>query len=401
MTQTKNRIANKSLIFPILLVFYEIALYLSNDMYLPALPQMMTDLRMSDIIAQNTLTAWFVGSAFLPIFMGVIADRYGRRKVLLTGGIIYILATIACAVTNNLNVLLIARFLEGAAIPTMTVAGYACIHELYDQKEAIKILALMASIVILAPAIGPLLGGVVLLVMSWRGIFWIIAIWALIIILLLTKWMPETHPVEKRQAIDFNTLIKQYARLLINKQFMLLTGVLGFIYTGFIIWITSGPLLVIKSYHYTPVVFGLFQACIFAAYIAGNHLVKYLLATTSVELIIRRGLLITLAGSFLGLLVAKFSATTLYPFVIAMTIYSFGAALCFAPLNRSIIETSNEPMSARVALFTALWTVFAVLGSMIASLVFDGVLMSIAFPIAIALCISCLMKKAAQGGGHE
>jgi Bcr/CflA subfamily drug resistance transporter len=379
------------LIFPLLLVFYEIVIYLSNDMYLPALPQMMENLGMSSTEAQSTLTFWFAGAAVFPIFMGVAADKYGRRKTLLTGGFIYIIATIICAITTNLQLFLFARFLEGAIIPSMMVAGYACIHELYDEKEAIRILALMGSIVILAPAVGPLLGAAILSFTSWRGIFWFIALWSIINILLLRKWMPETHLTSKSQPARFNILIKQYARLLVNKRFMLLTCVIGFIYAGFIGWITSSPLLVIKSYSSTPIVFSVIQACIFAAYIAGNYYVKLLIDKMEVKIIIRWGLLITLGGGFLGLLVANFSATTMYPYVIAMIIYSFGAALCFAPLNRSIIETSQEPMSSRVALFTTLWTGFAALGSVIAGVVFNGVLFSIALPITIAIFISCML----------
>jgi DHA1 family multidrug/chloramphenicol efflux transport protein-like MFS transporter len=392
---TKTHIHPKSLTFPILLVLYEIATYLSNDMYLPALPQMMKEIGLSTKQAQATLTTWFIGSAFLPLVMGVISDRYGRRPVLLLGGVIYILATIACAITSDTNTLLIARFIEGAAIPSMMVAGYACIHELYDQKEAIRILALMGSITVLAPALGPLLGSIVLYFTSWRGIFWFISIWALIIIVLLVRWMPETFPPEKRQPIHYGTLFIQYARVLTNKKFMLLMMVLGFIFTGFIVWITAGPLLVIENFHYPPIVFGMFQAFVFAAYIAGNHLVKHILEFIKVSTLIRLGLFITLAGGILAFVSSVCFAKTIYPFLMSMTIYSFGSALCFSPLNRSIIEASDEPMSVRVSLFTVLWTGFAVLGSAIASLFFSGSILSISIPVAVVVIISAIMKIAA------
>ncbi|VVC76952.1 Multidrug transporter MdfA [Aquicella siphonis] len=386
----------KPLLFPFLLVLYEIATYLSNDMYLPALPDMMRELNLSMKQAQWTLTTWFVGSASLPLVMGVISDRYGRRLVLLTGGVIYTLATVVCALTTNANSLLAARFVEGAAIPSMMVAGYACIHELYEQKEAIRILALMSSITVLAPALGPLLGSIVLYFSSWRGIFWIIAAWAALAIFFLNKWMPETHPPEKRHPVHFGTLFKQYWRILTNKTFMLLLLVLGFTFMGFIVWITAGPLLVIESFHYSPLVFGLIQAEVFAAYILGNHWVKYLLEWVEVKSLILGGLGITLCGGLLALLFAIVFPDKLVLFVIAMTIYSFGSALCFAPLNRSIIEASEEPMGVRVALFTVLWTGFAVLGSLIASLFFNGAILSIALPVAVAIVISCLCMVAAM-----
>lgn len=388
------KVKTRPLLFPVLLVLYEIATYLSNDMYLPALPDMMRDLNLTTQQAQLTLTTWFVGSATLPLILGVISDRYGRRPVLLLGGIIYIAATIMCAITIDSGSLLIARFIEGAAIPSMMVAGYACIHELYEQKEAIRILALMGSITVLAPALGPLVGGIVLYFSNWRGIFWVIAVLSAIAVALLFQWMPETLPPEKREPVHFGRLLGQYGRLLTNKRFMLLLFVLGFIFTGFIVWITAGPLLVIQTFHYSPIAFGIIQAAIFAAYIYGNHQVKYLLEWMSVKKLIWLGLGITLCGGILIFLFAVSMPDSLYLFLIGMTIYSFGSALCFAPLNRSIIEASDEPMGVRVALFTVLWTGFAVLGSLIASFYFDGTVSSIAYPVAAAIVLSCMMKIA-------
>lgn len=156
----KNKLS--LLFFPILLVFYEIATYLSNDMYLPALPQMMRELSLTTEYAQLTLTTWFLGQASFPLITGVLSDRFGRRPILLIGGLIYIATTIYCAVADNFYALFIARFLEGGMVATMLVPGYSCIHELYKQVEAVKILAFMGGISVLAPAFGPLLGGFVL-----------------------------------------------------------------------------------------------------------------------------------------------------------------------------------------------------------------------------------------------
>lgn len=381
-------------LFPFLLVFYEIATYLSNDMYLPALPQMMSDLKLSTHQAQLTLTTWFVGSATMPLIMGVISDRFGRRPVLLVGGLIYILSTIVCALSTNVSSLLIARAIEGGMVASVLVPGYACVHELYEQKEAIRILALMGSISVLAPAFGPLFGSIILYFFNWRGIFWVIALWSMIAILLLRWWMPETLPIEKRHPIHLKTLFKHYGAILTNKKFMLLMFVLGFIFCGFIAWITAGPLLVIESFHYNAIFFGILQAIVFAAYIYGNRWVSYLLDKLGILVLIRLGLIITLCGGLLVLMSGQFFPNSLYPFIMAMTIYSFGSALCFSPLNRSIIETSTEPMGVRVALFTVFLMLFAVLGSGLASIFFNGSILSLSFIITLSIVLACLMNVA-------
>lgn len=377
-----------SLLFPLLLVSYEIATYLSNDMYLPALPDMMQQLNLTMHQAQLTLTFWFAGSAILPLFMGMIVDHYGRRPVLLIGGIIYILSTIACALTTQLPLLLFARFIEGGAIPSMMVAGYACIHELYEQKEAIKILALMGSVTVLAPAFGPLLGSFILLVVGWRGIFWFIALLALVAIILLNRHMPETLSADQRQAIQPMKMARQYGRILCNKQYMLMMTVLGLIFTGFIVWITGGPLLIIERFQWSPFIYGIIQMIVFMAYIVGNHQVKYLLEQMSVKKLIVAGLVLTLIGGVAAILMCFTVPNSLIAFVMAMTLYSFGSALCFAPLNRLVIEASVEPMGVRVALFTALWTGFGVLGSLLASWFYNGEISTLAVPIGVCIILS-------------
>lgn len=381
-----------SLTFPLLLVLYEIATYLSNDMYLPALPQMMRELNLTIQQAQLTLTTWFAGQASMPLLLGVISDRYGRRPVLLIGGVIYIVATVVCALTSHFAILMAARAVEGGMVASMLVSGYACIHELYDQKEAIRILALMGSITVLAPALGPLAGSIALYFTNWRGIFWAIALLAFVSVILLAKWMPESHPPATRGNDNLLILFKSYGKIIININFIQCMSTLGFIFGGWIVWITAGPLLIIESFHRTPLAFGFIQAIIFAVYILGNRCIKYLLARMEVASIIHLGLITTLAGGLLVFGLAVIFPMRLYPFLVGMLLYSFGSALCFAPLNRTIIESSNEPMGIKVAMFTVFLTTFAVLGSIASSIFFTGSVISLSCLITMAIVIAFLLK---------
>jgi DHA1 family multidrug/chloramphenicol efflux transport protein-like MFS transporter len=384
------------LFLPLLLVFYEVATYLSNDMYLPALPNMMTDLHLSAKQVQLSLTWWFVGQACFPFVVGALSDRLGRRLVLLSGGVVYILATILCALATRYDVLLIGRFIEGGMVAAMLVPAYACIHESFEKKEAIRILALMGSVSVLAPALGPLVGGFILLVGTWRDIFWVIAVMAIIAIGLLYRSMPETLPVEKRQPLHLGTLLKGYYLVLVNRRYMMLMSALGFVYAGFIAWISAGPLLVIDDFQRSPVEFGVIQLIVFAVYIFGSTLVKYLMEWLGVLVLVQFGLGCSLLGGILVYLTAYFYPTLLYPFIVAFLIFSFGAALCFAPLNRMIIESSNEIMGIRVAFFTMCITIYGALGSAAASLFFNGSVKSLAILVSAAVVLSCACKLAAD-----
>lgn len=374
-----------------MLVLYEMATYFSNDMYLPALPQMMKDLHLTLAQAQMTLTIWFAGAGAMPLVMGMVSDRFGRRAVLLGGGYIYVLATVLCAITNNYSVMLAGRFIEGSMLASMSVAGYACIHESYEKIEAIKILALMGSISILAPAFGPLVGGFILLVSGWRSIFFFIAVWALISVVLLTIWMPETLPPDMRHKLQPMQLAKQYWGVLSNKQFTLMALIVGLIFGGFIMWITAGPLLLIETFHYSPVEFGIIQAIVFAAYMGANYLAKRLIETVGVSRLVWLGLLITLAGG-LCMLFTGVVQHSLMIFILAMTVYSFGSGLSFAPLSRCIIESSDAPMGTRVALSNVLMTGFGALGSVVVAMQFNGTIPSLAYPVAATAIAAVLLS---------
>ena len=381
-----------SALFPLLLVIYEISIYLSNDMYLPALPDMMHDLSLSATHAQLTITMWFLGSAITPLFVGALADRYGRRPVLLIGGLIYIISTILCAVAINEYSLLFPRIIEGAMVATMMVGGYACIHELYDHKEAIRVLAIMGAVSVLAPAFGPLLGAIILLFGNWRWIFWIIAIFSTTMIIALYYFMPETLTPEKQRPLHFKQILHNYWEVLANKQFLLLMAILGFNFAGFIGWVTTGPLLVIDSLRFSTLAFGWMQASVFIAYIIGSTLVNYLLKTKEANHLVYAGLIIALLSALAG-----WACTTIFPqqfylFLLSVITYSFGSALCFAPLNRLIIETSQQPMGIRVAMFTTGLMGAGVVGSAVTSVIYNGTSASLAMIMSVCVMASCLLQ---------
>lgn len=381
-----------SLAFPMLLVFHEIGAYLSNDMYLSALPQLVSDLNISQHEGQLTLTLWFCGAVALQLLLGPLSDRYGRRVLLLSSGMIYVMALLTCAMTSNFMIFLFARFVQGITVSAVLVAGYASIHERYDQTQAIRILALMGSIVIIAPAFGPLVGSVVLLFGTWRWIFWILVGWATLTTFLLSICMPETNPAENRQPIHFKFLLKDYYAVITNWKFTGLSLTFCFTFAGFIAWLTAAPFLVVDRFGKTALTFGLVQAIVFVFYVIANRFVKHLMEKIGPDKLIRLGLSITLIGGILSLIFAIMFPNSLSGLVIAMTIYSFGSGLSFPPLNRLAIEASDKPMGIRMAVSSTLMSGFGMLGALTVSIVYNATLASLAYILALTIIFACLVR---------
>jgi Bcr/CflA subfamily drug resistance transporter len=382
-----------SWLFPIMLVLYEIAIYLSNDMYLPALPDMMRYLQLSATSTQSTVTMWFLGSASTPLIMGALSDRFGRRKILLIGGMIYVIATIFCALAIDQFTLFFSRVIQGAMIPSMMVAGYAAIHESHEHKNAVKILAIMGGISVLAPALGPLAGAVILIYASWQAIFWFIAIYALTMLVCLYQCMPETLHDDKRQPLKIHAIMRGYWLVLSNRNFLILMTIVGCTFAGFIAWITAAPLLVIEVYKFTQIDFGWIQAAVFAAYIAGSYFVNYLLKTHEAQELLNKGLLVTLMGGLLVLLTSVLVPNRFFLFLTAIIIFSFGSGVSFAPLNRLVIETSDQAMGIRVALFTTGLMACSVFGSAGASILYNGTSFSFGAIITFGAVFAYLLKR--------
>ena len=371
-----------SIVFPLLLVLYELAAYLSNDMYLPALPQLMQDFRVSYSSAQSTLTSWFLGSAAMQLFLGPLSDRFGRRPILLWGGALFIFATLLCAITTQINVFIVARFLQGCAICSLVVAGYASIHELLDHTHAIRTLGWMSNITVLAPAFGPLLGGFILSFVHWKFIFYSQALWSSMTIALLWKFMPESNPYGKQHPIHFSTLCKNYLAIFRNRTYLLNTLSFCLLFSGMISWIVAGPFLVINEFKYSVLMFGIFQACIFCCFILGTRILSILLNYFAVKKIITIGLSIMLLGALTSVPLAIFMPHFLIGLIISIAIFATGSGLIFSPLNRSAMEACEEPMGARVAIFSLLMGVFGVLGSVLVTIFYNKSILSEALIIA-------------------
>lgn len=387
----------KRTLFPFLLVFFEILTYLSSDMYLPALPSVMRDLNISQHAVQLTLSMWFLGAISVQLILGPLADRYGRKAVLCFGGVLFVLSTLACALAPNLNMLLIARFIQGSGICFMAVPGYASIHEMFDQKQAIRIIAFMGSISVLAPAAGPLIGSIILEVASWRWIFGLILVASVFSVGLLMAFMPETLTDETRHPINAKKVLSVYSQILRNKRFMITGIIFGLLFCGFITWIVAGPLLVIERFEQSPMVFGWLQALIFACYIFGNYLVKQFIETKPPQLLIRIGLHICFWSTLVFTGLSLYYSADLFPIVLLYMFYSFGSGLAFAPLNRLTIESANEPMGSRMAVFSMTMSSFATIGSVAIGVVYNGstffVAIVVLVVIALALIINGLMNR--------
>lgn len=359
----------RRIIFPFVLVFYELANYLATDMYIPALPHIASSLQASAYVMQQTLTVWFLGSATLQLFLGPIADHYGRKPVVLFGCLIFIFATFLCGATHHVILLLIGRFFQGCSICTIATAGYSSLHELYGRVQVVKLLGIMASITVLAPAFGPLLGSVLLHYGNWRWLFYSLTIWGLIAFVALCVLMPESNPADQNDCLSWRSFLRHYTRLVLNKKFIFYALAFCLTYMGIISWITAGPFWIMTEHKLSPVVFSVYQLIIFSGLMLGSYCLNRIM-DSNLERLICIGLYIMLFGSSSALLSKLLFPNFILDIIFCLTIFAFGAAFVLGPSSRLAIESCTEPMGMRMAVFSTFMGLFGLSSSILTSIAY-------------------------------
>jgi Bcr/CflA subfamily drug resistance transporter len=368
----KNLYKKQILMFPFILVFLEIVTFLSTDMYLPALPRIATDFNITEEQAQYTQALWFMGSMSMQLFLGPLSERYGRKAVLSTGIIIFILTSAICALTNDITIFSWARFFQGTTVCAVIVAGYATIHEIYSGKQAVQILAIMGSVTILAPALGPFCGAVIIEFSSWQNIFSLLAGAATLGLLGLYIFMPKqsVDSIGKLDAVKLVDIWVNYKNIVSNKIFMCLALLNGMLIINFFMWLVESPFIIIKQYNKSEVYFGLAQLFVFSGYICGAQLAKKLVDKITAKQICTLGLSIV-GSSLILLIIFSYFDFSITLNIVAMVGVALGSASLSGLLNRMAIESAREPMAQRVAIYSLIISLAACVGSYFVTLIDD------------------------------
>jgi DHA1 family bicyclomycin/chloramphenicol resistance-like MFS transporter len=148
---------------------------LSTDLYLPALPGMSRYFNASADLINLTLIGFFVFYSFGTLFWGPLSDKYGRKPILLIGLSLYVAASILCANAWNVYSLILFRILQAVGGSAAGAIAMAMVKEVFEGRRRESVLALVQSMVLISPALAPVLGAFLLGFTSWRGVFWILA----------------------------------------------------------------------------------------------------------------------------------------------------------------------------------------------------------------------------------
>ncbi|WP_037673323.1 Bcr/CflA family multidrug efflux MFS transporter [Streptomyces globisporus] len=230
---------------------------LSMDMYLPALPEVTGALRAPAATVQLTLTACLAGMALGQLVVGPMSDKWGRRRPLLAGMAVYVLATAVCALAPTAELLIGFRLLQGLAGAAGIVIARAVVRDLYDGVEMARFFSTLMLISGVAPIIAPLIGGQILRLTDWRGVFHVLTVIGALLTLVVWRFLHETLPPERRHEGGVGQALRTMRGLLADRVFTgyMLTG--GLAFAALFAYISASPFVVQEIYGASPQTFSL------------------------------------------------------------------------------------------------------------------------------------------------
>ncbi len=229
---------------------------LAVDMYLPGLPALERALQTDSGGVQRTLSVFFLGLAIGQLILGPLSDRYGRRGPLLIGNLLYIGASVACALAPNIDSLIAARFVQALGSCAGMVISRAMVRDLFEPREGARVMSLLMLVTGVAPILAPLIGGAVLAVFDWQAIFWLIAGFAALVMIAARLWLRETRGPQPDMRLTLGSALRVYAELLTTRRYMGYALASGFGLGGLFSYIAASPFVFIDLYQLSPQAFG-------------------------------------------------------------------------------------------------------------------------------------------------
>lgn len=298
---------------------------LSVDMYIPAMPNMMVALDTTISSMHLTMSAYLTGFAVFHLVCGPLADRYGRKPILLLGTAVFVIGCLGCAVSTTIDQLLLFRLLQGIGACVGPTLARTVTRDVFGPTRAARALSLIAMLMALAPAVAPMLGGLMLLVLPWNSIFVFLAVYGAVMIVLIQRLLAESLP--QRQSLHPLVIARNYRELVMDPFYLSVTVASGLVYAGLIAYLSSSSFVYIEMLGVPVEYFGLVFLTAVAGYMTGSGISARLAGRFDSEQVMLLGSALALFACVLILSAAYIWPRSVLALMLPMMFYSTGLGL--------------------------------------------------------------------------
>ena len=353
----------------------------SVDMYLSGFPAIAKDLQTDIEHVALTLTSYFIGISFGQLVYGPLLDRYGRKKPLSAGLLIYFVAAIGCAVSPSINSLIALRLLLALGGCVGMVAGRAIVRDLFEPHEIVKVFSLLMLVISVSPVVAPTVGGIITDTFGWRLIFILLATISAVIVLVVVRLLPESKGPDKSVIINPKSIFVEYIKVLKIPEFYIYAVASGMLSAGLFTYISEAPFIIMNFFGFSEIQFGWIFAVNAMGLVISSQLNHILIKkSTSENIVVVCGLLMFLTGIILILYNLIFTNNAIILFSLIF-VYLFWLGI----LNPNAAALVLKPFTKNVGSASALLGSVQMLSGSIASAIVSRFHNGTTFPI------TCLM----------
>jgi DHA1 family bicyclomycin/chloramphenicol resistance-like MFS transporter len=358
---------------------------LSIDMYLPALPDLASDLNATTSVTQLSLTACLLGLALGQLIAGPISDVRGRRLPLIVGIAIYAIVSVLCVYSPSIEMFIILRFIQGLAGAAGIVISRASVRDLYSGVELTQFFALLMLVNGAAPILAPIMGAEVLEFTSWRGVFAVLSLMGVLMLLGVIFGMKETLPVDRRARGGIRNSLKTFRRLIGEATFMGYALTQGFVMAAMFAYISGSSFVLQELFGVSPQIYSLIFGINGAGIILAGQIAGRLAGRVRGRKLLGSGLVMSSSGSLLLLLAGLFH---LGLYIIIPALFLVVSSVGLIAITTSSLALQNQGQSAGTA-SALLGMLSFIIGGAVAPLVgLDGT--QTILPVAIVIAVLVL-----------
>jgi len=378
------------------------------DMHLPALPAMADYFQASDSQLQLTLTLYTLGSAISLLVSGPLTDRFGRRPVLLTGLALYGLATLACALSDSLAVLIIARLFQALGGCCTTVIGRVIVRDHFDRNEQARLLGLISMAMAVSPMAAPVMGSLLLPWFGWRGLFLLLGAIGALLYGAVYRRLPETRPAHVAATPPGN-LLGLYGQLLRDRYFLRYALAIGCVYSTYFPFISESSALLQRGFGLSATAYALVFAATISGYMLGANLFRRLVLRFEADRLISAAIALNVAGSVLLAVTTSAWAQQWLAIVLPMVVIMVSVGLVIPACQLSVLQPYGAIAGTASGLFFFIQMFLTAISSGITGWLSDGtsqpllIMTGVASILLVATWMTLHPKQSgrAQAPSHE
>ncbi len=354
----------------------------SIDTYLPAFTGIAQSLGATPVQMQQTLSAYLLGFALMNLFHGALSDSFGRRPVVLVGLAVFTLASAGCALSPSIEVLVACRALQGMSAGAGMVVSRAVIRDLFPPDQAQRVMSQVTLFFGVAPAVAPLVGGLLFVHVGWPAVFWFLTSVGALLWLLMWRRLPESLAPAQRQPFSVRHLMRGYRLLLTDARFFALALASGVPFNGMFLYVLCAPVFLGEVLGLAPQQFFWLFILVIAGVMTGAWWSGQMAGRVKPRHQIRHGFLLMLVIGLLNLVLNALLPPHVAWALPLIALFALGWALMVPVVTLLVLDLAPERRGMASSLQ-------ACIGS-VANAVVAGVLAPLLMHSALALAIGSL-----------